>query len=291
MTTQIRQAIIPAAGLGTRFLPITKTVPKELLPLAEKPCLEHVIDEAIAAGVEEFIIVISPEKDLLTHYFRPNPKLDEWLLKRGKREAYDAIKTMEGKARYTFVHQNEPLGLGHAVLCAKEAITDDHFFVILPDDVIDAEVPVCQQMVNLFAEAKNPLIAVMQVDWDQVHAFGIVQGAPLSEKLALIENIVEKPKREIAPSNLAIIGRYLLPKTIFSLLEKTKPGAGGEIQLTDALRELIQESPVHSYFFSGDRYDTGNPLGLLQASLILALKNPALSSRLVPFLKDIAASY
>jgi UTP--glucose-1-phosphate uridylyltransferase len=291
MLTQIRQAIIPAAGLGTRFLPITKTVPKELLPLAEKPCLEHVIDEAIAAGVEEFIIVISPEKERLIHYFKPNSQLDEWLLKRGKREIHDAIKIMEGKAKYTFVYQNEPLGLGHAVLCAKDAITDDHFFVILPDDVIDAEVPVCQQMADLFFEAKNPLIAVMQVDWDQVHAFGIVQGAPLSDKLALIENIIEKPKREVAPSNLAIIGRYLLPKTIFSILEKTKPGAGGEIQLTDALRELIQEQPVHSYFFSGDRYDTGNPLGLLQASLILALKNPALSSRLIPFLKDIAASY
>jgi len=291
MVTQIRQAIIPAAGLGTRFLPITKTVPKELLPLAEKPCLEHVIDEAIAAGVEEFIIVISPEKERLIHYFKPNSQLDEWLLKRGKREIHDAIKIMEGKAKYTFVYQNEPLGLGHAVLCAKDAITDDHFFVILPDDVIDAEVPVCQQMADLFFEAKNPLIAVMQVDWDQVHAFGIVQGAPLSDKLALIENIIEKPKREVAPSNLAIIGRYLLPKTIFSILEKTKPGAGGEIQLTDALRELIQEQPVHSYFFSGDRYDTGNPLGLLQASLILALKNPALSSRLIPFLKDIAASY
>jgi UTP--glucose-1-phosphate uridylyltransferase len=291
MSATIRQAIIPAAGLGTRFLPVTKTIPKELLPLAEKPCIEHVIDEAIAAGVEEFIIVTSKEKEDLTHYFQPNKHLDEWLLARNKRKVYDEIKALENKAKFTFVYQDQPLGLGHAVLCAQKEIRDEHFFVILPDDVIDADIPVCRQMADIFATEKKPVLAVMQVDWESVHHYGIVKGNPLSDTLGMIESIIEKPRREEAPSNLAVIGRYILPKSIFSLLATTTPGSGGEIQLTDALKALIPQSSLQSYFFQGERYDTGNPLGLLQASLVCALKNPVWRDRLLPFLKVLASSY
>lgn len=291
MTSPIKQAVIPAAGLGTRFLPVTKVVPKELLPLADKPCIEHVIDEAIAAGVEEFIIVISHEKELLKHYFKPNTYLEEWLLARGKDKIRDDIKSSENKARFTFVYQDQPLGLGHAVLCAKPCIRDDHFLVILPDDVIDAAIPVCLQMVEVFKKEAKPVLAVMQVDWENVHHYGIVQGTPLSDNLGMVSSIIEKPKRENAPSNLAVIGRYILPKSIFPLLEKTTPGSGNEIQLTDALKDLIPQTGLQSYFFTGERYDTGNPIGLMQAGLITALQDHAVRDRLLPFIKTLSSSY
>lgn len=287
---KIRQAVIPAAGLGSRFLPVTKCIPKELIPLVNKPCLQHVVDEAVAAGVEEFIFVISEGKKQIEEYFRPNEHLSSWLKKRGQDDIYDLIARIETQAKYRFVYQKEPLGLGHAVLCAQELVTDDHFFVILPDDIIASEVPVCKQMNSVFVEHSIPLMAVMLVNWEEVHRYGIVQGAPLTDTVGDIQNIVEKPRREDAPSNLAVIGRYILPKTVFPLLQKTLPGAGGEIQLTDALRVLITNGGIRSFSFSGERYDTGTPAGWIQANISLALKDPLVRDATRNFVKFIAST-
>lgn len=284
----IKQAVIPAAGLGSRFLPVTKTVPKELLPLLDKPCIEHVIDEAIAAGVEEFVIVISSEKKGIQKYFEHDERLESWLKLRKQDELLSRVQKIESKAKYHFVFQDQPLGLGHAVLCAREKITDDHFFVLLPDDVIDADVAVTLQMQRLFARNKKPIVSVMEVPWDDVHRYGIVQAAPLSDNLGFVQSIVEKPARQDAPSNLAVIGRYLLPQDIFKMLESTKPGAGGEIQLTDALKMLVNTSGLNAYTFDGDRYDTGNPVGLLIASMALAIKHPQFKDTVGQFIKTLA---
>lgn len=287
---KIRKAVIPAAGLGTRFLPITKCLPKELIPLVDQSCIEHVIDEALAAGVEEFIFVISKEKQLIEDYFKPDERLNSWLTKRNKQEALERLRKIETQATYTFVYQDEPLGLGHAICCAKDHIDDEHFFVILPDDIIASEVPTCQQMMKVFQEVQTAMISVMLVKWEDVHRYGIVKANPLSEDLGEVMDIVEKPKRENSPSNLAVVGRYILPKSIFPYLEKTQPGAGGEIQLTDALRELIANGGLHSYSFEGERYDTGTPLGWLQANFSLALKKEEFQEPLKKLVKLLAAS-
>lgn len=286
---KIRQAIIPAAGLGSRFLPITKCVPKELLPLLDKPCIQHVIDEAILSGVEEFVIIISPEKKIMESYFKEHDYLNKWLEKRNQTDLLEQLKSIESKAKYHFVVQEEPLGLGHAVFCARHLIQDDYFMVLLPDDIIDSEVPVCQQICDVFSENKSPIISVMEVSWEDVHRYGIVKADPLSENLGDIKSIVEKPNRQVAPSNLAVIGRYLLPKEIFPLIEKTQPGAGGEIQLTDALKEIIPSKGLNSYLFQGERYDTGTPVGLLKASIALSLKHPQFKEQISSLIKILAS--
>lgn len=284
----IKQAVIPAAGLSTKFLPITKNVPKELLPLVDKPCLQHVIDEAVRAGVEEFIIVISNEKRGIEGYFKPQERLNELLEHRGYAHLVKQLKEIETKAHYRFVVQDEPLGLGHAVLCAEPYMTGDYFFVVLPDDIIDAEVPVLKQMADIFEYHKVPLVSVMSVPWEEVHRYGIVSADPISEMLGDIKNIVEKPARSEAPSNLAVIGRYLLPRSIFKRLQMTKPGADSEIQLTDALSELIPTTGLHAFTFKGTRYDTGTPLGLLMAELSLSLKHPEYREQMARAIKGLA---
>lgn len=271
---RIKQAVIPAAGLGSRFLPVTKCFPKELIPLVDKPCLLHVVDEALAAGVKDFIFVISREKHLIEDFFRPNAKLNEWLEARGQGDVLAMMNKLEHQANYRFVFQDEPLGLGHAVLCAREEISDDHFFVLLPDDIISSHTSACEQMMRSFSEHQLPMVAVMPVKWEDVHRYGIVRAAPLTDDTGEVQDVVEKPKRENSPSNLAVIGRYILPKSIFSLLEKTAPGAGGEIQLTDALCKLISDGGLRSFAFEGERYDTGTPMGWLEANIALALKHP-----------------
>ncbi|MBF0105092.1 MAG: UTP--glucose-1-phosphate uridylyltransferase [Deltaproteobacteria bacterium] len=287
---KIKQAVIPAAGRGKQLLPVTKNVAKELLPLFDRPCIQHVIEEAIEAGVEEFIIVVSKDKQDVKSYFEPDPSLEEWLVKNNHKEILKRVKKIETKAKYTFVVQEELLGLGHAVLCAKPYVTEDYFFVLLPDDIIDAEKPVCQQMGELFAETGTPVVTVMEVPWDDVHRYGIVKADPLSEKLGQMKSIIEKPRRKTAPSNLAVIGRYLLPKDIFTFIEAVPPSPEGEIELTDALRGLMATRPVNSFLFSGERYDAGTPLGLVMAGMVMALKNPAAKEKVSSFIKILASS-
>lgn len=287
--SSIRQAVIPVAGLGSRFLPTTKTVPKELLPLVDKPCLQIVIEEAVASGIEDIIIVLSPEKQVLRDFFKPNEKLNHWLTERGQNDRLEEIRRIETMANYHFITQNQPLGLGHAVLCAKEAITDENFLVILPDDIIEAETPACRQLINVYEQEKKPVVAVMQVTWEEVNRYGIVRATPLAENRGTVQSIIEKPSRDKAPSNLAVIGRYLLPRAIFPILESVKPGSGGEIQLTDALVKLIKQTGLVSCAFEGERFDTGVPLGLVRAGLQRILSNPALREEMRPFIKTMAA--
>ncbi|MBI4411042.1 MAG: UTP--glucose-1-phosphate uridylyltransferase, partial [Deltaproteobacteria bacterium] len=279
MPPKIKKAVIPAAGLGTRFLPATKVVPKELLPIVDKPGIQYIVEEAIAAGVEEIIFVISPDKKQVADHFRPAPELEKYLRDRGKTDMLKAVIELQDKAKYTVVMQEKPLGLGHAVFQAREAIGDEWFFVFLPDDLIDHEVPCAVQMLKSWEVHNGAILAVMQVAWEEVHQYGVVKAAPLTASLGKVESIIEKPKREQAPSNLAVIGRYILPPDIFSLLEKLKPGAIGEIQLTDALAGLVKKTGLYALEFEGERFDIGNKPGFLEANINYALKHEGLSQK------------
>lgn len=287
----IKTAIIPAAGLGTRFLPATKSVPKELFLLVDRPCIHHIVDEAIAAGVNRFVFVISKEKEPVKNYFEPNERLYALLEERGKTKLAQSMRNWDKQAHFEFVEQEKPLGLGHAVFCARDKVPDEHFFVILPDDVIVSEKPVCQQMQQAFLQFHKPLLAVLLVDWEQVSRYGIVQAAALSDHVGDVQDIIEKPKREDAPSNLAVIGRYILPQKIFKYLAHTVPGSGGEIQLTDALRRLIQDGGLQSFSFQGDYLDTGTPLGWLQANITLALHHPEMQTPITETIRALASRY
>lgn len=274
----IRQAVIPAAGVGTRFLPVTKQVPKELLPIVDKPSLQYVIEEGVNSGIEEFIIVISKSKELLRHYFEPNLLLEEWITNHKEPELFDHLKNLNCGAKLQFVYQDSPKGLGDAVLCAKPYINSDYFMVILPDDIVDAEIPLCAQMKAIFEKNKQPLVSVMEVDWEEVHNYGVVEANPLSESEGEVSRLIEKPTREEAPSNLGVVGRYLLPSDIFDLIEKVGPDHSEEVQLTDALQSLANEGRLMSYLLEGERFDVGTPWGFLRANFTLAAKNEKYAS-------------
>lgn len=277
----IKQAIIPAAGLGTRFLPVTKSIPKELLPLLDKPCIQYVIDEAIEAGVEEIIIIISKEKKLIKSHLTKNDFLNQLLIKRGLKEYYENIKNIETKATYRFVIQDEPLGLGHAILQAYPYIKGDYFFILLPDDIISSTIPTCEQMKRAFSLQEKPLVATMNVPLEQVNRYGIVVTEPSSHPdIAKITDIIEKPNQQEAPTNQAIIGRYLLSRDIFTFLDKTEKGENNEIHLTDALKQVMASKGLQAFSFSGIRLDTGTPAGLFQAAMILAKTHPQFQNAL-----------
>lgn len=268
-----KKAVIPAAGIGTRMLPATKAIAKELIPIIDRPAIHYVIEEAYLAGLREVIFVVSDEKEkALLEYFLPNPKLLDFLKKNNKTSYLDETLFFE-EMKFATVIQKEAKGLGHAVLCAKEFIDpEEFFFVLLPDDLIAAKTPVCAQMIRTFEKNKQSIVAVMPVAWDFVDRYGVVQASPISSQLGQVQTLVEKPKREEAPSNLVVIGRYLLHAKVFDYLEQTKPGAIGEIQLTDALLNLAQAKGLLSFAFEGERFDTGNKLGLIEAILSFALR-------------------
>lgn len=287
---KIKKAVIPAAGLGTRFLPATKVVPKELMPVVDKPAIQYIVEEAIAAGVEEIILIISPGKESVAQHFASFPALEAALTKKGDLKNLARVTELNNKVKYTVVYQNEPKGLGHAVLQAKEAVGDDWFFVFLPDDLIEHEVPCAVQMLQSWEAHGGATIAVTQVPWEEVSKYGVVKAQPMAASLGKIESVVEKPKRDEAPSNLAIIGRYLLPSAIFSHLEKVTPGAIGEIQLTDALLELVKGKGLYAFEFAGERFDTGSKFGFVEANIHYALKNPELSEPTQALIKLLAGS-
>jgi len=290
MPLKIKKAVIPAAGLGTRFLPATKVVPKELLPIVDKPAVQYIVEEALAAGIEEIIFVISPDKRQIVDHFRPAPDLEEILKKKGAADYLESITAFSNRATFRVVIQEKPLGLGHAVHCAKEAVGSEWFLVFLPDDLIDHETPCAVQMLKSWETHKGAMIAVMEVPWDEVHLYGVVKAQPMGTRLGKVESLVEKPRREGAPSNLAIIGRYLLPPETFSLLEKVTPGAIGEIQLTDALTALVTKPGLFAFQFEGDRFDVGNKFGFLEANINFALKHEHLSQRTTDLIKLMAES-
>ena len=269
---QIRKAVIPAAGLGTRFLPVTKAVPKELLPIIDRPLLHYVIAEAVEAGVEEVIIVTSPGKASIGDYFRSDPELEQRLADNSDAGNLALVKEASDLARVSFVTQHQALGLGHAVLMAKDAVGDEPFVVVLPDDIIAHSPGAISQMVQVSDRLNAGVIAVEQLPWEVIHNYGVVDGVPESERVHKIRGLVEKPSREEAPSNLSIVGRYILPPQIFQILENTRPGAIGEIQLTDALVEMITAQELYAYRFQGRRFDGGTPMGLLKASLAFGLE-------------------
>ena len=268
---QVKKAVIPAAGLGTRFLPITKSVPKELLPILDRPMLQYVVEEAAEAGIEEVIIVTARGKESIAAYFQPRPELEDRLAETGAVDLLEMVQYVSGLARVSFVIQEEPLGLGHAVLTAKDVVGEEPFVVILPDDIIDHQPGVIAQMLEVSAKYGAGTIAVEQTPWEVIHNYGVVDAEPKGERTHSVRRLVEKPPREEAPSNLSIVGRYLLPPEIFGCLERTPPGAKGEIQLTDGIGLLLEQQDIYAYEFLGTRYDGGTPLGLLRASLEFGL--------------------
>ncbi|HQR30702.1 MAG TPA: UTP--glucose-1-phosphate uridylyltransferase GalU [Anaeromyxobacteraceae bacterium] len=283
---KIRKAVIPAAGLGTRFLPATKAVPKELLPIVDRPTIQYIVEEAVAAGVEEVILVCARGKDSIVDHFDIAPELEAHLSRSGKDALRDQMRAIAKMANVVTVRQQEPLGLGHAVLCAKALVGDEPFVVMLGDDIIDARVPAAKQLADCSARHGKGTIALMEVAPSETHMYGIAAGPFLDDRTIRIERLVEKPKAD-APSRLAVIGRYVLPPSIFPILEKVKPGVGGEIQLTDALAVLARDEGLLGYRFEGERYDAGDRFGFLKANIAFALERPDLREPLLEYLKSL----
>jgi len=284
---EVRKAVIPAAGLGTRFLPASKSVPKELLPLVDRPMIHFAVEEAVQAGIRQVIIVTSRGKGALEDYFDRAPELEQLLAQRGDRERLEEMHSIAEMADIHYVRQQEQLGLGHAILTARRAVGDEPFAVLLPDDVIVAQRSVLQQLLGAFTERQSSVIAVQPVPKRQVSAYGIVGVEPAEGRLSRITHLVEKPSPQTAPSNLGIVGRYVLTPEVFPALEGTARGAIGEIQLTDGIALLLQQQPVYAYRLRGTRYDVGNPLGMLQASIALALERPDLGPPLRAWLRKL----
>jgi UTP--glucose-1-phosphate uridylyltransferase len=282
----IRKAVIPAAGLGTRFLPATKAVPKELLPIVDTPTIQYIVAEAVAAGVRDVIIVNAKGKETIVDHFDVAKELEAHLARTGKTMLRDEIRAIARMANVVSIRQQEPLGLGHAVLCAKDLVGDEPFVVMLGDDIIDAPVPGAKQLADCWARHGLGTIALMEVPREETHLYGIAAGQPVDDRTLRIEQLVEKPKRE-PPSNLAVIGRYVLPPRIFEILEQVKPGVGGEIQLTDALAVLAREEGLLGYRFEGERYDAGDRFGYLKANVAFALKRPDLREPLLAWLREV----
>ncbi len=287
MAVRVRSVVIPAAGLGTRILPATKAFPKELLPLVDRPIIQYGVEEAAAAGIDRVVLVTSPGNNMTAAHFRPNPALEAILEKRGKTESLALVRRVSKLAELTTVHQEQPLGLGHAVLMGAPAVGGEPFAVLLPDDVIDADPPALRRMVELFDELDGPVLLVERVPRDAVNRYGIIDAAPLRPGVFQVRGLVEKPDPADAPSDLAIVGRYILTPDLFAVLEHTGAGAGGEIQLTDGLRDLLAQRPIYACELAGVRHDAGNRLGFLQASLYFALKRPDLAPALRAFLRTL----
>ncbi len=282
----IRKAVIPAAGLGTRFLPATKAVAKELLPIVDTPTIQYIVAEAVAAGVRDVILVTARGKEGIADHFDVAKELESHLERAGKIAQRDEIRAIAEMAHVISVRQQEPLGLGHAVLCARDVVGDEPFLVMLGDDIIDAPVPGARQLADCYARHGLGTIALMEVPLEEAGLYGIAVGEPIGERTLRVNRLVEKPKKD-PPSRLAVIGRYVLPPEIFGILERQEPGVGGEIQLTDALATLAREQGLLGYQFEGDRYDAGDRLGYLKANVAFALKRPELREPLLAWLREV----
>src|ERR1700723_1012811 len=289
MSNRVRKAVFPAGGLGTRFLPATKVIPKEMLALVDKPIIQYGGEEAIASGIEHIIFITGRGKGAMEDHFDISYELDATLEKKGKKELLELSRKVSSLARISYVRQKEPLGLGHAVLCAKQLVGDEPFAVILPDDVIDAKVPCIRQMIDQFEKVQSTIVATQVVEGPAISAYGVLDGKPVEgdPKLFDVSGLVEKPKQADTPSKNAIIGRYILTPKIFDLLEHTPLGAGGELQLTDAIKGLLQTEKVYGYSFEGTRHDAGDKLGMLKATVEFALKRDDLGPQFREYLKTV----
>ncbi len=285
----VRVAVFPAAGLGTRFLPATKAQPKEMLPLVDRPLVQYVVEEACAAGLERIVIVTGRGKNAIEDHFDTSFELERMLEERGKGELLGQVREISELARISYVRQKSALGLGHAVLQARDLVGNEPFAVMLGDDIVDAKEPCIGQMIRVYERRGNPVIALQEVPREQTRQYGIVGARPLLEDSRVVEitDMVEKPHPDTAPSNLAIIGRYLLPPEIFGILASTTPDVGGEIQLTSGLKTLLQKRPIDGYLFEGRRYDAGDKLGFLEATVEFALKREDLGGAFRKYLKSL----
>jgi len=291
MTRRVRKAVFPAAGLGTRFLPATKAQPKEMLPLIDKPIIQYGVEEAMQSGCDQIIMVTGRGKSAIEDHFDASYELERTLEERGKLDLLKIVRQISDMIHVAYVRQKEALGLGHAVLMAKELIGDEPFAVILPDDVIDAPVPCLKQMIEVYNETGCSVLATQVVEGRAISAYGVLDAKPVKGKhdgrLFEVRDLVEKPKFEDAPSNLAIIGRYILTPKIFEMLESITPGSGGELQLTDALRALLRKEKIFGYTFEGKRHDAGDKLGFLKATVEFALKREDLGNDFREYLKTL----
>ncbi len=287
-TTEVRKAVILAAGLGTRLLPATKAQPKEMLPLMDKPIIQYAVEEAAASGLRQVIMVTSLGKRAVKSHFDRSPKLEQALREKGDSARLADVQRISELADITYVHQKEQRGVGDAVLAARQAVANEPFVLFFPDDVIIAEVPAARQLMDVFARHGGSVLAVQRVPSAQLESYGVVDGEPVAQGVIRVHGLVEKPEPEEAPSDLGIVGRYVLTPEIFDAIAATEPGKGGEIQLTDALAILLGRQPVFAYQFQGTRYDTGQPLGMLKASVDLALRRPDIGPPFRQYLRDLA---
>ena len=292
MVKKVKKAIFPAAGLGTRFLPATKASPKEMLPIVDKPMIQYAVEEAERCGIEEFVIITGKHKRAIEDHFDSAMELEETLKKKGKKGLLEEVRRLN-HLHFAYIRQRAPLGLGHAILCAKPFVKEEPFAVLLSDDIIDPEDELLKKMLELYEHYQSPILALKKVPKEDVYRYGVIEGLEIKENIFEITDLVEKPDPSKAPSDIVIIGRYILTPDIFPMLESIEPGRDKEIQLTDALRTLLKRQAIYGYLFEGRHYDAGNMNGFLEATVELALKNPQVESRfrqylisLIPRLKE-----
>jgi UTP--glucose-1-phosphate uridylyltransferase len=283
----ITKAVFPAAGMGTRFLPATKASPKEMLPLVDKPLIQYVIEEAVASGIEEVVLVTGRNKRAIEDHFDVAFELEEDLKAKGKHKLLSEVQRIANLVTFCYIRQKKALGLGHAVLTSKRVVGDDPFAVLLGDDIIDSDVPALKQMMAVYARYPSSILAIQKVPKSQTQNYGIIDAKKIEDGIYLVKDLVEKPAPDEAPSNLAIIGRYILTPEIFGMLERTRPGKGGEIQLTDGLRLLMEKEPIYAYEFKGRRHDAGDKLGFLKATVEFGLKNAEFGSAFRNYLQHL----
>lgn len=281
---KVKKAIIPAAGLGTRFLPATKAQPKEMLPIVDKPTIQYIIEEAVASGIEEILIITGRNKKCIEDHFDKSIELELELEKSGKTELLEMVRNISDMVDIHYIRQKEPKGLGHAIHCAKTFVGNEPFAVLLGDDVVDSRKPCLKQLIDCFDEYKTTILGVQKVPEENVSKYGIVNGIHIEDRVYKVKDLVEKPSLEEAPSNIAILGRYIITPEIFNILENTPPGKNGEIQLTDALKTLISKEAMYAYNFDGKRYDVGDKLGFLEATIEFALKKEDLRDNFIQYL-------
>jgi UTP--glucose-1-phosphate uridylyltransferase len=287
---RIKTAVFPVAGRGTRFLPATKASPKEMLPIVDKPLIQYAAEEALRAGAEKLVFITGYSKRAIEDHFDPDHELERELAAKGRQDTLNTLRgIVPSYASCIFIRQPSPLGLGHAVLCSRPAVGDEPFFVHLADDLIDAEQPCLEQMARVFADKGGSVLGVQTVRPEDTDKYGIVASDPISERVSQVRRIVEKPKPAVAPSNLAVVGRYILTPAIYRKLETVGHGAGGEIQLTDGIAALLDDEAVYAYAFEGKRYDCGSKLGYLEATVEFALKHPHLGPKFASYLSKLAA--
>ncbi|CAM4353886.1 UTP--glucose-1-phosphate uridylyltransferase GalU [Paenibacillus alkaliterrae] len=284
---KVRKAIIPAAGLGTRFLPATKAMPKEMLPIVDKPTIQYIVEEAIESGIEDIIIVTGKGKRAIEDHFDYSFELEENLFKSGKLDLLREVQKSSNMVDIHYIRQKEPKGLGHAIWCARNFIGNEPFAVLLGDDIVKADTPCLKQLIEQYERHNASVIGVQNVSVDEVSRYGIVDSKEIDNRLYGVHNLIEKPSREVAPSNLAVMGRYILTPKIFEILDNQKPGAGGEIQLTDAIAQLIQYEKVYAYNFEGIRYDVGEKMGFIKTTIEFALQREDLRNNLLEYLSQL----